>query len=89
MCMLWFILHSSYYILYIHIRPSIPYIVGALSCIWGLLMRVFSGTGNAKYYRAEDRIRRILSLYSRPYIRHNIRVYSLICLKLIDFYSAD
>ena len=51
MCMLWLILHSSYYILYIHIRPSIPYIVGALSCIWGLLMRVFSGTGNAKYYR--------------------------------------
>ena len=50
MCMLWLILHSSYYILYIHIRPSIPYIVGALSCIWGLLMRVFSGTGNAKYY---------------------------------------
>ena len=49
--MLWLMLHSSYYILYIHIRPSIPYIVGALSCIWGLLMRVFSGTGNAKYYR--------------------------------------
>jgi hypothetical protein len=49
-CMLWLILHSSYYILYIHIRPSIPYIVGALSCIWGLLMRVFSGTGNAKYH---------------------------------------
>jgi hypothetical protein len=23
-----------------------------ISCIWGLLMRVFSGTGNAKYYRA-------------------------------------
>ena len=50
MRMLWLMLHSSYYILYIHIRPSIPYIVGALSCIWGLLMRVFSGTGNAKYY---------------------------------------
>jgi hypothetical protein len=24
-CMLWLILHSSYYILYIHIRPSVPY----------------------------------------------------------------
>ena len=28
MRMLWLILHNSYYILYIHIRPSIPYIVG-------------------------------------------------------------
>ena len=56
--MLWLMLHSSYYILYIHIRPSIPYIVGALSCIWGLLMRVFSGTGNAKYYRIFDRLSR-------------------------------
>ena len=27
MRMLWLILHNSYYILYIHIRPSIPYIV--------------------------------------------------------------
>jgi hypothetical protein len=50
--MLRLMLYSSYYILYIHIRPSKPYIVGALSCIWGLLMRVFSGTGNAKYYRS-------------------------------------
>jgi hypothetical protein len=53
--MLWLMLHSSYDILYIHIRPSIPYIVGALSCIWGLLMRVFSGTGNAKYYSRAPR----------------------------------
>ena len=68
MRMLWLMLHSSYYILYIHIRPSIPYIVGALSCIWGLLMRVFSGTGNAKYYRMHQ----LSTVTSKDAVKNNI-----------------
>ena len=46
-CGLWqFILHIC-----TRIRTFIPYIVGALSCNWGLLMRVFSCSVNAKYNR--------------------------------------